>query len=786
MTIGELRDMLEARTGPTKDHFGGDGFQAHCPGPRHKGTDDDPSLSIDPGDKRVVMKCFVGCEEEEICAELGIKLSSLYYDKGGRGASSSPPPQQLQQLQQLQQSDTSPTPPTGCTLATYAEAKLLPIGFLKMQGVSEIPSYDGGSAVRILYRDEAGMEDGAQFRIALTKSAEGDMRFKWRKGSKATLYGRWRLPEARRRKAPSIVLAEGASDAQTLGYHGVDALGLPGANTWNEARDARYFDGFEVVYVVVEPDTGGETVKKWLAKSRIRERVRRLSLGEHKDPSDLHIACRADRAGFKVAWERALAEAQPWSELKASERKHETDAAWNACAELAQKADILSAFVAALAARGGAGEVRAAKLLYLALTSRVFDRPASVIVKAPSSTGKSFVAEKVAEFFPPEAYSLLSAMSERALIYGDDDLRHRFLSIAEANGLQGDMRSYIIRTLLSEGRIVYPTVEKTSEGLVGRTITKDGPTGLIVGTTNVSLHPENETRHLSLTMTDTPEQTRAVFRVLAREARKGKGAHTDGQAQLDMWHALQRWLASIGDPDVDIPYAEALAELIPPIAVRLRRDFKTLLILIKSHAFLHQKQRPLSSRGRIVATPADYQIVRGLVAELVSEGVSASVSATVRQTVGAVEELLKADEGLKDTGVSITALAAHLKLDKSVVSRRVKVATAEDKGYLRNLEQRPHQPARLVLGVDMPKDEPVLPTPEQVEAFTLATVASAAPVAEGPITRPPSPSSNKGRSPSGPERQNGSNGYAGGVNGYHAAVPVAADSAEEEVGDWTN
>ena len=85
MTIDELRDVLEARTGPTSSHFGGDGFQAHCPGPRHKGTDDDPSLSIDPGDKRVVMKCFVGCEEEEICAELGIKLSSLYYDRGEGG-----------------------------------------------------------------------------------------------------------------------------------------------------------------------------------------------------------------------------------------------------------------------------------------------------------------------------------------------------------------------------------------------------------------------------------------------------------------------------------------------------------------------------------------------------------------------------------------------------------------------------------------------------------------------------------------------------------------------------
>ena len=40
-----------------------------------------------------------------------------------------------------------------------------------------------------------------------------------------------------------------------------------------------YFTAFYSKYVVIEPDTGGETVKKWLAKSAIRERTRLVSLG---------------------------------------------------------------------------------------------------------------------------------------------------------------------------------------------------------------------------------------------------------------------------------------------------------------------------------------------------------------------------------------------------------------------------------------------------------------------------------------------------------------------------
>src|SRR5258708_11367735 len=101
-----------------------------------------------------------------------------------------------------------------------------------------------------------------------------------------------------------MVLVEGPSDCHTLWYHGIPALGIPGASTWKEDRDASYFEGFDTIYVVIEPDAGGEGVKAWLAKSSIRDRVRLVQLGNpHKDPSELHIACAADREQFKAKWE---------------------------------------------------------------------------------------------------------------------------------------------------------------------------------------------------------------------------------------------------------------------------------------------------------------------------------------------------------------------------------------------------------------------------------------------------------------------------------------------------
>ena len=185
--------------------------------------------------------------------------------------------------------------------------------------------------------------------------------------------------------------------------------------------------------------------------------------------------------------------------------------------------------------------------LYLALTSRFLSRPVSVAVKGPSSGGKSFTVESVLRFFPPEAVYCMTAVSDRALAYTEADLQHRFLVVYEAAGMLGEFASYLIRSLLSEGRLVYEVVEKTQNGFRPRRIEKQGPTGLLVTTTAVRLHPENETRLLSLQVTDTPEQTRAILCAIA----ENRVAMVDPGPRL----ALQHWL-SHAEHQVVIPYAE--------------------------------------------------------------------------------------------------------------------------------------------------------------------------------------------------------------------------------------
>jgi hypothetical protein len=363
---------------------------------------------------------------------------------------------------------------------------------------------------------------------------------------------------------------------------------------------------------------------------------------------------------------------------------------------------ILDAVADEVQHRGLVGEEQLARTLYLVLTSRLLDKQVSAGVKGHSASGKSYTVETVARFFPPEAYLEFTAMSERALVYSAEEYAHRTLIVYEVTalreGVEDDMTSYFVRSLLSEGRIDYEvTVRDKEGGFTTKKIVKEGPTNLIFTTTKTRVHAENETRILSLATDDSREQTARVLLELAAES--------GGDRDLESWHELQRWLSG-AEHRVTIPYARQLAQQVAPVAVRLRRDFGSLLALIRAHAVLHQASRARDSTGRIIATVDDYAAVRDLVADTIAEGVGTTVSATVRETVETVAAVAST------VGVMARDIAEKLHLDKSNVSRRLRMA-AED-GYLRNLEDKPGKPGRWVIGDPLPESVELLPDPTQL------------------------------------------------------------------------
>jgi ribosomal protein S25 len=179
-----------------------------------------------------------------------------------------------------------------------------------------------------------------------------------------------------------------------------------------------------------------------------------------------------------------------------------------------------------------------------------------------------------------------------------------------------------------------------------------------------------------------------------------------------------------GNRKVVVPYAVALAGLIPPSAVRLRRDFAQLLLAIKAHALIHRSHRPVNEKGEIVADiKNDYAAVRDIMKDVMAESSGKAVKDTIKETVDAVTKLMdtteqKAAKLLGDTsGVTAQQVGRHLKLDKSVAHRRLQAAVSE--GFVNNLETRRGQPGKYVCSGQEIESEETLPAVEKLLAVSI-------------------------------------------------------------------
>lgn len=279
-------DTVLARLTGAKRH--GDHYTARCPGPGHTNGDKHPSLSISKGcDGRALLKCHAGCSVESIVKAMGLTMADLM------------PPQ-----------EPETAAPPALTVERYAAAKRLPVPLLESARLKTV-RYGGGTAVVMPYRNADGTEAAARFRLSM----DGPERFRWKTGARPCLYGLDRLDAAR--AAGYVVIVEGESDCHTLWHHGIPAVGIPGASNWNEQRDAPPLSGIPAVYVVMEPDTGGEAVRRSLSTSSIRDRARLVDLNAATGYPDVSAVHMADPEAFAARWQTAVAAAVPFPEPEA-------------------------------------------------------------------------------------------------------------------------------------------------------------------------------------------------------------------------------------------------------------------------------------------------------------------------------------------------------------------------------------------------------------------------------------------------------------------------------------
>jgi hypothetical protein len=386
------------------------------------------------------------------------------------------------------------------------------------------------------------------------------------------------------------------------------------------------------------------------------------------------------------------------------------DELYSAAQDIIEAPDVLEQVDLMIRRLGYAGDRKPVLLVYVAITSRLLDKPINAHIIAPSATGKNYTLNTALQLIPEEAVRKMTASTPKALIYSDIDLRHKTVVLAECDSisnLEGSAAT-LVRSIIEDAKTDYDTVEKDPETgrNVTRRVSKEGPTGLV--TTGVrELEFQTATRVLTIFLSDTPEQTREI---LLAEVRRASGRIAEVPSDLLIRFAdYQRWLAAQPLSAVVVPFAEVLAERVSANETRMRRDFKQLLAAVKTIALLNQHQRERDPMGRIIAQLEDYSWARTLLLATFKSVTGGGVTEAVRQTVMAVPDAREVTE---------MDLVRKLSLSRSTISYRVGQAIRG--GWLCNHEQRKGHPGRLVRGAPLPEDVSPLPTSEEVEGRVCA------------------------------------------------------------------
>lgn len=723
----------------------GDGWLSSCPS--HE--DREPSLSIRINAKDdALIRCHAGCPTQTVVATIGLEMRDLFADSGRHDHDRS---KRSRERPRGPVSRSSASPENGSRLAVSEEdvtrwrsvlladervlSRLSELRGWTREAVEELGLGLDGDRIVFPVRDPAGQLVGVT-RYAPNPERRDGPKTVAAAGSRRQLFP---APETVAEGDDYLWLVEGEADCVAATSIGLPAVAIPGVQGWKPEMAGRFAGGRRVVIVMDCDGPGREAAQRVSCDlADVAEEVRVADLNPDRedgyDLTDLILAgLNGDRTPAAYASARqnlfdTLARSTTMVEGASDNSDNPTNTlnpapqAGSECRmagpttigqlpDLALASDILDRFEADLGRLGVAGEERIAKVTFLALTSRLLpwgkasNRPVSLITKGTSSSGKSYVTAAVIEFMPQGTVISLMSSSRLYLLYSERSLEHRFLYVPEWSAIaEQDELVTLLRVLVSEGHVEHGTVEGAGRK-EARELRKDGPTGLLMTTTAALTDTELETRCLALRTDDSPEQTRRIFAAIA-DLESVSGDRVD----FAPWHELQLWLEQ-QDNRVVIPFVDALAQLMPTSATRLRRDFVSVLCLVRAHAILHQATRDRDADGRIIATLDDYAAVRLLVGELVAEGADAFVPEAIRSTVEAVRSIIEDGEEY----ATPKAVEERLAIGRGATYDRIGRALLV--GYLVNVTKEGERGKKLRPGQPLPDEPEFLPSSAGVEAL---------------------------------------------------------------------
>jgi hypothetical protein len=271
------------------------------------------------------------------------------------------------------------------------------------------------------------------------------------------------------------------------------------------------------------------------------------------------------------------------------------------------------------AARAGlVGEEKNALVLFLVGISRLLSHPVNLFIKGASSSGKNFLAKTALKFFPPECVVEISSSSDTSWSYQGNNLEHRVVYIQEQNRATGNVHP--ARLLISENQLTRMVSVRSGQGFITKKSITKGPVACISTTTKDRLEIDDETRHLSIWVDDSPEQTRRIVQSQLHPSVK----ITDDE--LLIWHELQNLLKERAKVPIEFgAWSKQLGDQVWTGDVRVRRYFEAFMEVCRTVALVRSfrlREQQLMERGKLEVDFTDFAIANAIVDSALSQSLA--------------------------------------------------------------------------------------------------------------------------------------------------------------------
>ena len=327
--------------------------------------------------------------------------------------------------------------------------------------------------------------------------------------------------------------------------------------------------------------------------------------------------------------------------------------------KLLRSRHFLNKFLHTMKKSGLVGEARNALAVFVVANSCIRDRPLNLFVKGHSSAGKNWLVTRVLNLFPESAVVEVTSASEHAWSYGGSDFRHRIVYLQERNEAAGAMDP--MRLLISEGKIVRLVPKYEHGNLVTKKRIARGPVAAI-STTTKNLKIDDETRHVSIWVDESEEQTRNIARSHVRAGRRLT------RRERETWRMAHRILRKKTGTKIRFPrWFEQIAEELFVGDLRVRRYFAAFVDACGTVGLTRSFQPDHKhSDGHLVVDFADFAITALIFDQVFVE------SLHLRGAGEATRRLVEAitNETGKPVRAKDVARKLHISMDKAYAKLR--------------------------------------------------------------------------------------------------------------------